>query len=138
EIVNTENFKTKSRRTRRIPIAPELAAILRPYRAEWDATVAKIAEQANAGDEHAAAKLARIGKRCFLTRAGEPVSQNVGARLTKLGKRLKPEVYVTPHVLRKTFGTILLARDVPIERISAWLGHKDISTTQRWYARHTL
>ena len=110
-VVNKGDFLTKSRHSRQIPIAPELDGILRPF--------------------------AKSEGRCFLTRLGKPFAQNVGQRLTWIAKR-DLKLYVTPHVLRKTFGTILLARDVPIETISKWLGHSSIAVTQSWYARHTL
>ncbi len=42
---------------------------------------------------------------------------------------------LTSHVGRKTAGVFLLNNDVPIETVSAILGHSKVATTQRHYAR---
>src|SRR5690606_15948846 len=42
---------------------------------------------------------------------------------------------VSPHVLRHTAAVKMRANGVPIERISAVLGHSDISITQKVYAK---
>lgn len=42
---------------------------------------------------------------------------------------------LTTHVARKTFGMLLLNADVPIETVSLLLGHTNIRTTQRYYAK---
>ena len=39
---------------------------------------------------------------------------------------------ITLHTLRKTFGSKLI-NEVPLKKISAWLGHDSISTTESWY-----
>jgi integrase len=43
------------------------------------------------------------------------------------GKRL------SPHSLRHTFGSLLIADGEPLVNVSRWLGHRKISTTERWY-----
>lgn len=43
---------------------------------------------------------------------------------------------VTPHVLRHTAATWMAQKRVPMRDISAFLGHKDVSTTERIYAHH--
>jgi integrase len=43
------------------------------------------------------------------------------------GKRL------SPHSLRHTFGSLLIADDEPLVNLSRWLGHKKVNTTERWY-----
>lgn len=45
----------------------------------------------------------------------------------KLAKIHKP---MTSHVARHSFATLLLSYDIPIEKVSRMLGHKDIKTTQ--------
>jgi len=37
--------------------------------------------------------------------------------------------------LRHTFASLLLAHGAPITHVSAQLGHRDATTTLRWYAR---
>jgi len=39
---------------------------------------------------------------------------------------------VTPHLLRHTFATTAVLRGVPINVLQRWLGHADITTTQRY------
>jgi integrase len=45
------------------------------------------------------------------------------------GKRL------SLHSLRHGYGSLLLANGVGLAEVSAWLGHRKISTTERWYAK---
>lgn len=40
--------------------------------------------------------------------------------------------YTTLHTLRKTFGSKLI-NQVPLKKISSWLGHESIRTTEEWY-----
>lgn len=40
---------------------------------------------------------------------------------------------LTPHSLRHGFGSLMLAFGHPLVTVSAWLGHKRTSTTERWY-----
>lgn len=48
-------------------------------------------------------------------------------RMRELGRRV--DVKVHPHLLRKTFATTLLRKDVPIEQVQKLLGHTKIETT---------
>lgn len=43
---------------------------------------------------------------------------------------------VTPHVLRHTAGVHMAANDVPMPRISQYLGHSSTAVTERIYARY--
>lgn len=36
------------------------------------------------------------------------------------------------HVLRHTFGSRMAAAGVPMRRLQEWMGHRDISTTERY------
>jgi integrase len=45
---------------------------------------------------------------------------------------------VTPHTLRRTFGSDLLNRQVRIEVVSAQLGHADTRITEKAYAKLLL
>jgi site-specific recombinase XerD len=41
---------------------------------------------------------------------------------------------ISPHTLRRTFGSTLLNQGVRIEVVSALLGHKNVAITQKAYA----
>jgi site-specific recombinase XerD len=41
---------------------------------------------------------------------------------------------MSPHSLRHGYGSVLAARGEELATVSAWLGHRKISTTERWYA----
>jgi integrase len=116
-----EEFVTKSRRSRVVPIAPELGAILKPLlRGEGlcfpAPTYPRPDELAPAPRPYADGKL-----------------QDAVADLCRaVGVSFKL------HDLRKTFATHLRARGVPIEVISAYLGHSSIAVTQGWYAGFAL
>lgn len=43
---------------------------------------------------------------------------------------------ITPHTARRTAGTLLLAHDVPVQKVSDLLGHQDIRTTRDRYDAH--
>jgi Phage integrase family len=47
------------------------------------------------------------------------------------GLRAGPDL--TPHALRHTFGSLMLAYGHPLVTVSAWLGHTRTSTTERAY-----
>jgi integrase len=46
--------------------------------------------------------------------------------------------HCTPHDLRRTAGSWMLQAGIPIEVISAMLGHTDIRVTQQVYARFNV
>jgi integrase len=49
------------------------------------------------------------------------------------GAGLDPGPDLTPHSLRHTFGSMMLAFGHPLVTVSAWLGHTRTSTTERAY-----
>jgi len=103
----TETFRTKSRKPRTVPLAPELAAILKP--------------------------LAKPEGLCFPSPAtGE---RWLGSAVTHAFQRVSAaaEVEFTPHDLRRTFASILAARGVPPTRIRDYLGHASVATTESYY-----
>ncbi len=106
---NVEGFVKKSRRERIIPIAPELAVILKPLKKEQGL--------------------------CFPNMKGEAYRDSeLDHRVRDMRTRAKLPFEFTLQVLRRTFATQLRARGVPIEAISAYLGHCSITVTQSWYA----
>lgn len=63
-------------------------------------------------------------------------NQKVNSYLREISEIVGISKKLTHHTARKTFAsTILLYNDVPIEIVSALLGHSDISVTQRSYAQ---
>jgi hypothetical protein len=48
--------------------------------------------------------------------------------------RAAPDRRLSPHSLRHGYGSLFLARGEQVSNVSAWLGHRKISTTERWYA----
>lgn len=61
-------------------------------------------------------------------------NQKYNSYLKEVSDIVGIEKNLTTHVARKTFGTILLnEHDVPLESISAMLGHESIRTTQGQY-----
>ncbi len=62
-------------------------------------------------------------------------NQKYNAALKEIAKEVGINKKLTSHVGRKTFGTLLLNKDVPIETVSRILGHADVKTTQRHYAK---
>jgi site-specific recombinase XerD len=69
-------------------------------------------------------------------------SSYVRRLLPKLAARAGIEKRVTPHGLRHSFASELIARDVPLNVLSAALGHSSVATTdiyiQRLAPRHQL
>ncbi|MBN1184321.1 MAG: integrase catalytic domain-containing protein, partial [Bacteroidales bacterium] len=62
-------------------------------------------------------------------------NQKYNAALKKIASEVGIRKKLTTHVGRKTYGTILLNKDVPIETVSNLLGHSNIRTTQKHYAK---
>lgn len=60
-------------------------------------------------------------------------SKNISNYLTTL-ERKKNIKHVTPHGLRHTYCSILLANNVPIQTVSKYMGHSDSSITLRVYS----
>jgi len=71
----------------------------------------------------------------FATEEGRPIHRKSASKIldraigaAKLEKRL------TPHGLRHTFASLLLADGIPAPEVSAYLGHKDCGVTLKIYA----
>ncbi len=60
-------------------------------------------------------------------------AKKVGLRLAKLSKN--SGIPFTSRVLRSTCGSFMLSSGCSIEQVAEHLGHADIQTTRRWYAR---
>ena len=62
-------------------------------------------------------------------------NQKYNSHLKRIAQLLNINKKLTSHVGRKTFGTILLNKDVPIETVSTLLGHSNVKITQKHYAK---
>ena len=69
----------------------------------------------------------------FLTRTGNPFTRKGMWKLIKqYAHRAGITKNVTPHTLRHSFASHLLAQGAPLRIIQEMLGHADIATTQRY------
>ncbi len=105
----------KGSKERLVPIGHAATDAVRRYISEARPTLAKVPTE----------------RRLFLTRRGARFTREGlwklirnHARDAAIGKR------VTPHTLRHSFATHLLANDAPLRVIQEMLGHADIATTQ--------
>ncbi len=61
--------------------------------------------------------------------------QKYNKNLKQLANEVGIHKNLTSHVGRKTYGTLLLNKDVPVETVSALLGHSNVRITQSTYAK---
>ncbi len=62
-------------------------------------------------------------------------NQKYNDALKKIALEVGINKRLTSHVGRKTYGTLLLNKDVPIETVSKLLGHSSIKITEQHYAK---
>jgi len=105
-VQSDEGFVIKDKDARTIPLSDDLANILHPYREESGYLIYPQKEQ---GKHRYRYEFRKLFQR-VIRRAELP--------------------WVTPHVLRHTFGSILADRNVSIYKIRKWMGHSDVRTTQ--------
>jgi integrase len=72
----------------------------------------------------------------LVTRTGRPwAPQFVQGLVARVGERAGLPTRLTPHCLRRSYGSYLLNAGVRIEVVSRLLGHSSTVVTQRYYAR---
>lgn len=120
----TKEPKTEmSKRTIGMPKA--LADILREYKAWW-----KI-EKEHHGD------LWAHTDKLFVTNTGKDMSGGTLADWLKKFEEKNGIKNVTPHGLRHTAVTVMIANGVDIKTVSARVGHSDVQTTLNIYSHYT-
>ena len=99
---------TKSRRPRSVPLSQDVVSVLRVLRGEAEDLVFP----GDAGGYLKGDWLRRL--------------------LAETAKRAGLRKHVHPHMLRHTFASHASIRGVPLQVIQKWLGHANITTTQRY------
>jgi len=106
-LASHDGFHIKNSESRTIPLHDRLASILEPYRANEGFIFMPEKE-----------KPGKHEYRYEFKRAFHSVAKEAGLE------------WVTPHVLRHTFASQLAIAGVSLYKISKWLGHSDVKTTQ--------
>ncbi|MCK6489183.1 MAG: site-specific integrase [Planctomycetes bacterium] len=109
QVVNTEDFTTKSGKPRSIPVCDELLAILQRYR-------------------HLAGFVLAPKKKYRPKARYRWEFRDVFVDLVITAKLDVREV--SPHVMRHTFASILAQRGVSLFKIGAWMGHSTAQVTE--------
>jgi integrase len=118
-----EQMKNKSSR-RTLPLPDMVYEMLKEQKAQQELYKSMFGESYNMKNDDY----------ICVTKLGDLISPGYTTRhfsqlLKKLGMR-----HIRFHDLRHTFASILINRDVPIPKISDFLGHSDIATTANIYA----
>jgi integrase len=103
-VTQDDGFRSKSRKNRTLPLHATLREILEPYR-QTDGFI--VAPDATGTAQY---RWKLTGFETIAKAAGVP--------------------WCTPHTLRHTFASQLVSNGVSLYKVSQWLGHADIKTTQ--------
>ena len=76
----------------------------------------------------------RRGQYIFPGADGEAAAKSMfESSRRRFADRVKLDFHWTWQTLRRTYGSILVLRGVPLEYVSRYLGHEDVRVTQMWY-----
>jgi integrase/recombinase XerC len=103
----------KGRKERIVPIPVQVVSLIRDYLAERPATAAQQAVFLN-------------------VRGGRLTTRSVQRMLKERALATGADMSVTPHRLRHSYATHLLAGGVDLRAIQELLGHSSLSTTERY------
>lgn len=111
----------KSGKVRRLPLSPDLVGLINDY----------LAVQPPPRDEDAALALFRTGRGARLSARDV---QRLVNRATVRVQQAEPDLArgITPHALRHTAATLMLASGWDVKVVSQLLGHANLSATQRY------
>lgn len=107
---------TKGRKSRIVPLVPELAARI-------DGLLRERGMSPRSTTEHPFSSVHTPKRPLSINRAEALVQQ--------VGEHAKTR-HLHPHMLRHTFGTDCARRGVPLLTIQAWMGHAKVATTMRY------
>jgi integrase/recombinase XerC len=120
----------KGNKQRSVPLLPAVKTILNSYRQSCPylaENTGEILVSSRGGLERGEG----TPRRLFLGARGEPLNPAVAQRqLRKLRRQLDLPDSVTPHALRHSFATHLLASGADLRSLQELLGHSSLSTTQ--------
>jgi len=112
----TVSITGKGNKTRLVPILPAVAEAVADYLAACPR------------------KLAPDGPLFVAARGGALGPRPVQARMAQLRALLGLDEHATPHALRHSFATHLMAEGADLRAIQELLGHASLTTTQRYTA----
>lgn len=105
----------KGRKVRVVPVGSKAVEVLRRYLAEGRPLYSPPAEE----------------RAVFVSRSGRALTrQALWQMVTQRARQAGIRKHLTPHTLRHSFATHLLANQAPLRVIQEMLGHADIGTTQ--------
>jgi integrase len=114
-IRQSDTWRPKDLDERTLPMHDKLRAILVRYRGEWPDQAYVLAP----------------------TKEGGGKCRGMAATLVKEAEKKRTKLdpapdfsWITPHVLRHTFASQLVSAGVDLYKVSVWLGHADVKTTQ--------
>lgn len=125
--VESANDKTKSKKSyRSLPLIPKMEELLIKMQKEQNRN-RKLCRSSYINKYKAYIYVNEIGERI----RPNYITTNFQSKLVKNGMRK-----IRFHDLRHSCATLLLSKDVSLKDIQEWLGHEDVTTTEKIYAHY--